>query len=121
MAGSRRHTKLGITSQVLGVAAPDRAHDLAAWVRTSVTTGRTLYVGSYSTVRMPGLDRPCVKVVFPLPNGYALVAMRPEVGADGSLTLWSRGARFQASARPNGRNGPDHSDQTSKSCSDVRS
>ena len=86
--------KLGITSAVLRLAASSRADDLAAWVRTAVATGRTLYVGSYSTARLPGLDRPCVKVVFPLPNGYALVAMRPEVNPDGSLTLWSQGARF---------------------------
>ena len=36
----------------------------------------------------------CVKVAFPLPNGYALVVMKPESHADGSFTLRSEGERF---------------------------
>ena len=35
-----------------------------------------------------------MKVVFPLPNGYAMVLMRPVAQADGSLLLVSRGSGF---------------------------
>jgi len=35
-----------------------------------------------------------VKVVFPLPNGSAIVIMRPESDPDGSLIVRSAGARF---------------------------
>jgi hypothetical protein len=37
---------------------------------------------------------PCVKVVFPLPNGNAIVLMKPESHADGSFSLTSSGTRF---------------------------
>jgi hypothetical protein len=35
-----------------------------------------------------------VKVVFPLPNGNAIVIMRPQVHADGSLSVISKGRGF---------------------------
>ena len=54
----------------------------------------TLYTGSYSLCRVPGFDGPCVKVVFPLPNGSANAIMRPESAPDGSFTVRSWGSRF---------------------------
>jgi hypothetical protein len=39
----------------------------------------------------PGFSGPCVKVVFPLPNGSATVVLRPEARPDGSLLLHSSG------------------------------
>ena len=33
-------------------------------------------------------------MAFRLPNGYALVIMKPEANADGSFTLWSKGKEF---------------------------
>lgn len=44
--------------------------------------------------RVPGFPGPCVKVVFPLPNGSAIVIMRPESEPGGSLVVRSTGARF---------------------------
>ena len=41
-----------------------------------------------------GAGGPCVKTVFPLPNGNAIVLLRPESRADGSLVLVSAGRRF---------------------------
>lgn len=38
----------------------------------------------------------CVRVVFPLPNGNAIVVMKPVVHADGSLVLVSEGDAFGA-------------------------
>src|SRR5262249_52477262 len=48
----------------------------------------------YGLCRVPGHHGPCVKVVFPLPNGNAMVIMRPRVRSDGALSLVSCGERF---------------------------
>jgi hypothetical protein len=87
-------TKLGIRSEVLHLLDDSGRTVFAAWVRETVATGRALYVGSYSICRVPGFDGACVKVTFPLPNGYAVVIMKPESHEDGSLTVRSSGRRF---------------------------
>jgi hypothetical protein len=56
--------------------------------------GRTLYTGFYMTERVPHCDAPCVKVVFPMPNGNATVILRPAIDEKGHLRLSSKGARF---------------------------
>ena len=65
-----------------------------AWVRELHATKHLLYAGSYSVCTVPGYPDPCVKVVFPLPNGNAIVVMRPESHPDGYFTLTSAGKRF---------------------------
>ena len=87
-------TKLGITSEVLKLASADGAPPQSAWVRKTVATGQALYVGSYSICSAPGFEGACIKVAFPLPNGYALVIMKPETHVDGSFTVRSAGRRF---------------------------
>lgn len=87
-------SRLGITSRVFRLLDQQGSALGAAWVRETVATGNALYVGGYSLCRVPGFDGTCVKVAFPLPNGYALVVMRPEVHADGSFTVLSEGERF---------------------------
>jgi len=88
-------TSWGMTSEVVQVTTPQTGELRAnAWVRTLVKTGRIIYVGSYSVTTPPGTPGPCVKTVFPLPNGNAIVILRPEVLADGSLVLLSEGRRF---------------------------
>ena len=88
-------TSLGTTSEVLQLVDPDTgAVRLTAWVRHLRRTGHVLYAGSYSVCRVPGYPEPCVKVVFPLPNGNAIVLMRPEVDDQGALTVTSAGRRF---------------------------
>ena len=69
-------------------AFPSSVHD------ETVATGNALYVGGYSLCCIPGFDGPCLKVAFPLPNGYALVILKPESNPDGSLTVRSAGRRF---------------------------
>lgn len=64
------------------------------WVRELRSTRRVAYVGDYSTVTVPGHGSPCVRVVFPLPNGNATVVLRPEARDDGSLVLHSSGSCF---------------------------
>ena len=65
-----------------------------AWVRELHATRNVLYAGSYSVCCVPGYASPCVKVVFPLPNGNAIVVMKPESYSDGSFSLTSSGKGF---------------------------
>jgi hypothetical protein len=65
-----------------------------AWVRRTRGSGETIYVAAYSVTALPGHAARFVKVVFPLPNGYAMVVLRPAALADGSLLLVSRGSGF---------------------------
>ena len=64
------------------------------WVRHLVGSGDTLYAGSYGPCRVPGWDGTCLKVAFPLPNGNALVIMKPILHDDGSFSLVSSGRHF---------------------------
>lgn len=67
---------------------------LTGWVRQNPASGAIVYVGVYSVVAVPGHRAPCVKVVFPLPNGNATVIMRPSVDETGALLLESAGDRL---------------------------
>jgi hypothetical protein len=85
----------GITSRVMQMLDPQSGRVVqTAWVRELRGTGNVLYAGSYSICRVPGHATPCVKVVFPLPNGNAIVLMKAEAHADGSLSVRSVGNRF---------------------------
>jgi len=85
----------GISSQVIQLRDPRSGKIVqAAWVRALHATKNILYAGSYSVCRVPGFQDPCVKVVFPLPNGNAIVLMRPVAHEDGSLTVASAGRAF---------------------------
>jgi hypothetical protein len=59
-----------------------------AWLRRRLPEGEVLFAGLYSvgTTRLGG---PCVKTVFPLPNGYAAIFLVPRARPDGSLELHS--------------------------------
>ncbi|MDT7857575.1 hypothetical protein RQM47_13060 [Rubrivirga sp. S365] len=87
-------TSRGTTSRVLHLVRPGGGVAMAAWVRTLRATGRSLYVGAYSAARVPGHPAPCVRVVFPLPNGACTVLLRPEVDEGGALRLVSSGAAW---------------------------
>ncbi|HEX3555791.1 MAG TPA: hypothetical protein VIA62_21445 [Thermoanaerobaculia bacterium] len=87
-------TSEGVRSRVLHLVDSTGAIRHTAWVRSVISTGRTLYAGSYSLASVPGHPSPCVKVVFPLPNGNATVVMKPAVLSDGSFTLESSGEAF---------------------------
>lgn len=87
-------TSRGITSEVLQLIDAGGQVAYTAWLRRLVRTGDVLYAGAYSVCRVSNFSGVCVKVAFPLPNGNALVIMRPDVLADGSLTLVSAGRCF---------------------------
>lgn len=103
-------TSRGISSEILELIDPNTGEvRYTAWVRQMVKTGNVLYAGSYSLCRVPGHTGLCVKVVFPLPNGSAIVIMKPELHADGSFSVVSSGAGFGEpgfyflARNPNGR------------------
>jgi hypothetical protein len=84
----------GMTSRVLQMRDPSGHVEQTAWVRELLATRHVLYAGSYSICRIPGHPSPCVKVVFPLPNGNAIVIMKAVANPDGSLSVQSIGNRF---------------------------
>ncbi len=88
-------TSRGLTSEVLQFNDPATdSPRLTAWFRRLRGNGNVLYAGFYSVCTIPGHSEPCVKVVFPLPNGNAIVIMRTECRADGSFVVTSAGDRF---------------------------
>jgi hypothetical protein len=88
-------TSRGVTSDVVQLLDASTGEvRQTAWVRQLRGSGNVLYAGSYSIAEVPGRRGACVKVVFPLPNGNAVVLMRPIANGDGSLSLVSAGARF---------------------------
>lgn len=86
-------THRGISSRVVVMRTQEGELE-TAWVRQLIASKRTLYAGSYSICCVPGFASQCIKVCFPLPNGRAIVIMRPEVHPDGSLTVVSDGRGF---------------------------
>jgi len=64
------------------------------WYRRLGSGGRALYAGFYMTQKVPDLENPCVKVVFPMPKGNATVILRPSIDKDGNLRLSTKGTRF---------------------------
>ena len=85
----------GMSSKVLQMRSRQTGQLVqTAWVRELHATKNVIYAGCYSVCRIPGHGNPCVKVVFPLPNGNAIVVMKPESHPDGSLSLTSAGKGF---------------------------
>ncbi len=88
-------TSKGLTNEVLRFVEPGSGLTRhTAWFRRLSGSGNVLYAGFYSACSVPGHPDPCVKVVFPLPNGNAIVFMRTECLTDGSFRLTSAGNRF---------------------------
>lgn len=85
-------TSRGVTSTLLRLDG--EGETLTAWLRRRVPSGEVIYAGFYSVERPPLAEGPCVKVVFPLPNGSASVFLTPRALADGSLELVSGGRGF---------------------------
>lgn len=103
-------TSRGLTSDIVELVEPETGRvRYTAWMRRIVRTGNVLYAGSYSVERVPGQSGPCVKVVFPLPNGSAIVLMKTQVHEDGSFSVVSSGEKFGEAGfyfvarNPNGR------------------
>jgi hypothetical protein len=92
---SNLDTSRGMTSEVVSVVDAEAGRAVwTIWVRRLVGPGHVVYAGAYSTCTVPDGQTRCVKVVFPLPNGNAMVLMRPRNHPDGSLELVSAGRGF---------------------------
>jgi hypothetical protein len=87
-------TARGIDSEIVLLRTREGAVRYAGWYRRLMDVGRTIYTGFYMTERVPHCKNPCVKVVFPMPNGNATVILQPSVDGQGHLRLSSKGARF---------------------------
>ena len=74
-------TALGMSSEVIQLRRADGTVRYTGWFRKLAEHDRVLYTGFYMTERVPGEDVPCVKVVFPMPNGNATVILRPRARA----------------------------------------
>jgi hypothetical protein len=87
-------TSRGVTSKILQLIDPETGMPRhTAWFRTLRGSGNVLYAGFYSICTLPGHADPFVKVVFPLPNGNAIVIMRAESRPDGAFVVTSAGER----------------------------
>ncbi len=87
-------TARGMTSEIISLRTPDGAVKYTGWFRTLASDERrAIYTGFYMTERVPAEPAPCVKVVFPMPNGNATVILRPQLRG-GALELDSSGGRF---------------------------
>lgn len=88
-------TARGMTNTILHLTSsdPDRPH-ITGWVRRNRVSDSVVYVGAYSVATIPGHPGPCVRVVFPLPNGNATVILEPSADRTGALILTSSGRRF---------------------------
>lgn len=91
---SDRELRSGVDSRIVRLADSSGEVRHTAWIRSSVETGLPVFVGQYGTVEVPGHGGPCVKVVLPLPNGNAIIVLRPQVEPGGGLSLVSDGRRF---------------------------
>lgn len=86
-------TAKGMDSEIVLLRTPDGEVRYAGWYRRLLDTGRAIYTGFYMTTEVSTGD-PCIKTVFPMPNGNATVILRPFVGDDGSFELRSWGQGF---------------------------
>jgi hypothetical protein len=91
---SNRELRGGFESRIVRLADDAGRVHHTAWVRTAVETGRPAFVGQYGTTIIPGYAGSCIKVVFPLPNGNAIIVLRPRVDPNAGFSLVSDGRRF---------------------------
>src|SRR5687767_6606917 len=82
-------TARGMESEIVLLREAAGRVRYSGWYRKLSGTGRVIYTGFYMTERVPECLRPCVKVVFPMPEGNATVVLRPSLDARGNLELSS--------------------------------
>lgn len=87
-------TAKGMVSEIVLLRRSDKSIRYTGWYRKLAGSDRVVYTGFYMTTAVPECDTPCVKVIFPMPQGNATVLLKPSVDADGSLYLSSAGRAF---------------------------
>ena len=92
---SNLDTSRGMASRVISLVDPSTGEKYCtAWVRELLSNKNVVYAGSYSVCKLPDAPGACVKVVFPLPNGNAIVIMHAESLPDGAFSITSSGRKF---------------------------
>jgi hypothetical protein len=92
---SNLDTSRGMTSKVIRLVEPGTGRNYCtAWVRELLSNKNVVYAGSYSVCKLPEVAGACIKVVFPLPNGNAIVIMDAESLPDGTFAITSSGQGF---------------------------
>lgn len=84
----------GMTSEVIPLRDMHARIVHTGWYRRVRESGVVVYTGFYTTVTPPGHSSACVKVVFPLPRGAAVVVLKPGLDDKGRFTLTSAGSTF---------------------------
>lgn len=84
-------TSRGMSSEIIKLNDADGQQQYACWFRKLIATDKIVYAGFYTTTIIPKYDGRCVKVVFPLPKGNAVVILKPVNYPDGSFSLISDG------------------------------
>jgi hypothetical protein len=85
----------GIKSSIIKLVDKiNKVTQWTVWYRILKSTNDVIYSGVYTTCKVPNYPGKFLKVVFPLPNGNAIVIMRKEILNDGSLKLCSDGRKF---------------------------
>ncbi len=84
----------GMTSEVIPLRNMNAQIVHTGWYRRVRETGVVVYTGFYTTITPPGHTSACVKVVFPLPRGAAVVVLKPGLDDKGRFTLTSAGSTF---------------------------
>lgn len=87
-------TAHGMSSEIILLRKRDGAIKYTGWFRKLRGDGRVVYTGFYMTEIPPLCPGPCVKVVFPMPNGNATVILRPENDDGSGFRLASIGSAF---------------------------
>jgi hypothetical protein len=87
-------TAHGMSSEIVQLRGRDGSVRYTGWFRKLMGSGRVIYTGYYMTETPPRCAGPCVKVVFPMPNGNATVLLRPENDRQSGFRLSSIGAAF---------------------------
>jgi len=84
----------GMTSEIVLLDDARGVRRYTGWLRRMAHSGRVIYTGFYMTQTVPEHPSPCVKVVFPMPDGNATVILRPELDTEGNFHLVTTGKTF---------------------------
>ncbi len=87
-------TAHGMTSEIILLRRPGGEIRYTGWFRKLSRKEQVIYTGFYMTESVPNSEGPCVKVVFPMPDGNATVILRPENDDTTGFRLVSAGASF---------------------------
>lgn len=93
MPMSNKMAEKGITSHIIKLRKAGKTV-WTIWYRKYTSNNQVIFSGIYGACLHPDFNHPLLRVIFPLPNGNAIVMLDHEVKKDGSLLFRSGGKRF---------------------------